>query len=273
MFNDLDGSMDSREDDFEKKAEDPGFTGFHRLEKGLFADHSTAGLAPLADKLTADTAELQKRLSGLTITPKSMVGGAAELIEEVASKKISGEEDRYSRTDLVDFQANVDGAQKIVALLDPLMQKHDPALVTRVKANFGKVDAVLGKYKTAKGFEILRQARARGPQQAEGPGDGTGRGPVDLARQARHRLRQSMTDRTSKPGRCPFGAASLTPRATRRPAPVAAACSAGWALRVRRVSPRRQPWRRVRRTSAAPVPRPTAPRTVRPSMVRISPAS
>lgn len=169
LFNDLDGSMDSREDDFEKKAEDPGFTGFHRLEKGLFADHSTAGLALFADKLTADTAELQKRLSGLTITPKSMVGGAAELIEEVASKKISGEEDRYSRTDLVDFQANVDGAQKIVALLDPLMQKHDPALVTRVKANFGKVDAVLGKYKIAQGFESYDKLAPEDRNRLKGP--------------------------------------------------------------------------------------------------------
>ena len=151
LFNDLDGSMDSREDDFEKKAADPAFLGFHRIEKGLFADNSTAGLAPVADKLMADALDLQKRLSSLTITPKSMVGGAADLIEEVASKKISGEEDRYSRTDLWDFQANVDGAQKIVTLLDPLVAKRNPELATRVKGNFAKVDAVLVKYKAPHG--------------------------------------------------------------------------------------------------------------------------
>ena len=65
LFNDLDGSMDSREDDFEKKADDPKFTGFHRLEKGLFTDKSTDGLAPFADKLMADTLDLQKRIDGL----------------------------------------------------------------------------------------------------------------------------------------------------------------------------------------------------------------
>ncbi len=151
LFNDLDGSMDSREDDFEKKADDPAFLGFHRIEKGLFADKSTAKLGPIADKLMVDALDLQKRLTDLTITPKSMVGGATDLIEEVASKKISGEEDRYSRTDLWDFQANVDGAQKIVTLLDPLVKKHDPELVDRVQANFAKVDAVLGKYKAPKG--------------------------------------------------------------------------------------------------------------------------
>ncbi len=151
LFNDLDGSMDSREDDFEKKAADPAFLGFHRIEKGIFADNSTAGLAPVADKLMTDALDLQKRLSGLTITPKSMVGGAADLIEEVASKKISGEEDRYSRTDLWDFQANVDGAQKIVTLLNPLVVKRNPELAARVKDNFAKVDAVLTKYKAPKG--------------------------------------------------------------------------------------------------------------------------
>ena len=169
LFNDLDGSMDSREDDFEKKAEDTGFLGFHRIEKGLFADHSTAGLAPVADKLMADCLDLQKRVTDLTITPKAMVGGAADLIEEVASKKISGEEDRYSRTDLVDFQANVDGAQKIVALLDPLVQKRDPSLVTRVKGNFAKVDAVLAKYRTAHGFESYDKLTSEDRNKLKGP--------------------------------------------------------------------------------------------------------
>jgi iron uptake system component EfeO len=151
LFNDLDGSMDSREDDFEKKAEDPKFVGFHRLEKGLFTDKSTAGLTPIADQLTADTLDLQKRIDGLTIAPKNLVGGSADLIEEVASKKIAGEEDRYSRTDLWDFQANVDGAQKIVTLLNPLIVKQDPKLSARLRENFAKVDALLANYRTKDG--------------------------------------------------------------------------------------------------------------------------
>src|ERR1700733_2617302 len=151
LFNDLDGTMDSREDDFEKKADDPKFIGFHRLEKGLFTDKSTAGLTPIADQLTADTLDLQKRIDGLTIAPKNLVGGSADLIEEVASKKIAGEEDRYSRTDLWDFQANVDGAQKIVTLLNPLIVKQDPKLSARLRENFAKVDALLAKYRTKDG--------------------------------------------------------------------------------------------------------------------------
>lgn len=169
VFNDLDSSMDAREDDFEKKAADPNFLGFHRIEKGVFADKSTDGLAPLADKLMADTLELQKRLIDLKITPKAFVGGTAELIEEVASKKISGEEDRYSRTDLWDFQANVDGAQKIVGLLQPVLVKQDPDLHKKIDTNFSKVDKILAKYRTKAGFESYDKLTDKDRLALKGP--------------------------------------------------------------------------------------------------------
>ena len=92
---------------------------------------SSTACSPTSDRrpgagrrqLMADTLDLQKRHRDADRPPKKMVGGAADLIEEVASNKITGEEDRYSHTDLWDFQANVDGAQKIVALLRPLTSK------------------------------------------------------------------------------------------------------------------------------------------------------
>lgn len=153
LFSDLDSSIDAREDDYEKKAADPKFTGWHRLEKALFGDASTKGMNEYADKLNSDTLELQKRVSELAFAPGKVVGGAASLIEEVAASKISGEEDRYSRTDLSDFQANVDGAQKIVDLLRPALKKADATLLAKVDANFKKVDAILGKYRSKTGFE------------------------------------------------------------------------------------------------------------------------
>ena len=148
LFADLDKSIDARADDFEKKEADPAFVGFHRLEKALFADKTTSGMQPLADRLIADVVELKTRVSTLTIPPKKMVGGAADLIEEVASTKISGEEDRYSHTDLSDFQANVDGARKIFDLLHPLLLQRKSDLVARVEKNFSKVDSLLGRYQT-----------------------------------------------------------------------------------------------------------------------------
>jgi iron uptake system component EfeO len=154
LFSDLDKAIDSRADDYAKKEADPAFSGFHRLEYGLFAKNSTEGLAPVATKLDTDIAELKTRLKDLAVPAKKVVGGAADLIEEIAKTKIAGEEDRYSRTDLSDFVANVDGAKKITDLLRPLTLKANPKLAQRVDANFAKVDAVLAKYAaTGGGYE------------------------------------------------------------------------------------------------------------------------
>ncbi len=153
LFSDLDASIDSRADDHEQAEKDPGFTGFHRIEYGLFAQKSTEGLTPYADKLMADVLELQKRIASLTFPPDKVVGGAAVLMEEVAATKISGEEDRYSHTDLGDFDANFAGSKKIFDLFRPLIEKDDKAFVSKVEANFAKVDKILDKYKTKNGFE------------------------------------------------------------------------------------------------------------------------
>ncbi|CNF20822.1 iron uptake system protein EfeO [Yersinia intermedia] len=169
LFSDLDGSIDAREDDFEQKAADPKFTGFHRLEKILFGDNTTNGADKFADQLYKDTLELQQRISGLTFAPNKVVGGAAGLIEEVAASKISGEEDRYSRTDLWDFQANVDGAQKIVNLLRPLLEKADKPLLQKIDANFKTVDSVLAKYRTKVGYESYEKLTDADRNAMKGP--------------------------------------------------------------------------------------------------------
>jgi iron uptake system component EfeO len=169
LFSDLDGSIDSRADDHEKKEADDGFTGFHRIEYGLFEKKSTEGLAPFADKLNADVIELQKRIAGLTVPPDKMVGGAAALIEEVGATKITGEEDRYSHTDLWDFKANIDGAKKIVDLLHPLTVKADKDLTVKVNDNFATVEKILAKYKTAHGYETYDKLTEEDRKALQGP--------------------------------------------------------------------------------------------------------
>jgi Predicted periplasmic lipoprotein involved in iron transport len=119
LFSDLDASIDSRVDDHEQGVKAPDFIGFHRIEYSLFSENSTQGLNDLADGLNKDVKDLQNRVAGLTFPPEKVVGGAAALMEEVAATKISGEEDRYSHTDLYDFQGNVDGAKKSLICFAP----------------------------------------------------------------------------------------------------------------------------------------------------------
>lgn len=151
LFSDLDSSIDSRADDHEKAEKDPEFRGFHRLEYALWVEGSTKAVGPVADQLLVDVLELQKRLAALTFPPEKVVGGAAVLMEEVAATKISGEEDRYSHTDLYDFQGNFEGAYKIVELLRPLVLKEDKAFLDKTEANFKAVFDTLKTYRTVDG--------------------------------------------------------------------------------------------------------------------------
>lgn len=185
LFSDLDKSIDVRADDFEKKEADPAFSGFHRLEYGLFAKNSTEGLAPVADKLVADIEALQGRIKSLTVPPEKVVGGAAALIEEVAKTKISGEEDRYSRTDLWDFQANVEGARKIHDLLRPLTTQESPKLVQRIDANFAKVGKLLEKYAAPGGGFVSYDKVSKKDRNAM-------RGPVNALAEDLSKLRGTL---------------------------------------------------------------------------------
>ena len=152
LFSDLDVSIDARADDYEKGEKDPAFTGFHRLEYGLWETGNTDGLAGDADRLLADVKDLNQRIADLTFPPETVVGGAAALMEEVAATKISGEEDRYSHTDLWDFKANFDGSRKIFELVRPLLAR-DADFVSKVSDNFQTVDETLSKYASGDGYE------------------------------------------------------------------------------------------------------------------------
>lgn len=148
-FGDIDPETDTREDGLE-----PGqkWTGWHRLEKALWADKRIgAEEKTLATKLDADLTDWQKRVGLAEITPTSMANGAKELLDEVATGKVTGEEDRYSHTDLDDFKANVEGAQKAYELLKPTAAKNDAALVTELDKRFAALDALLEKYRSAPG--------------------------------------------------------------------------------------------------------------------------
>jgi iron uptake system component EfeO len=144
-FGGLDPAIDARVNDVAKGDK---WTGFHRIEKALWVDNSTKGMAPVADKLMADVHKLQDKVQGLSYQPEEMTNGANGLLDEVSASKITGEEDRYSHTDLSDFEANVDGSQTTFGLLAPALRAKDATLATRIDKRFGAVNSALDGLKT-----------------------------------------------------------------------------------------------------------------------------
>ncbi|MGV0604711.1 EfeM/EfeO family lipoprotein [Mycolicibacterium sp. XJ1904] len=138
LVEEIDGKIDARVDDF-AGVDDPKFTGWHRLEYLLFEKNTTEGGAPFADQLDKDVADLKAQFPAVEVKPIDVSNGAAELIEEVSEGKITGEEDRYSKTDLWDFDANLQGSRDAVNTLSAALVQADPALLGKIEAGLNSV--------------------------------------------------------------------------------------------------------------------------------------
>ncbi|WP_455045573.1 iron uptake system protein EfeO [Leptotrichia trevisanii] len=148
-FGESDIKIDYRLVDFKEefKKED-GWKGFHRIEKILWEQNTTKGTEKYADDLVNDIKELKAKIATIEVTPDLMVTGAIDLLNEVSTQKITGEEEVFSHTDLYDFRANIEGAQKIFELFKPKLEKKDAKLVATLDSEFKTVNGLLDKYMT-----------------------------------------------------------------------------------------------------------------------------
>lgn len=156
-FGDIDPKVDLREDGLEEGQDlEKDWTGWHRLERSLWQDKKiTARDKELADLLIKDLTVWQKKVGTAEITPTSMANGAKELLDEVATGKVTGEEERYSHTDLVDFKANVEGAEKSYELLKPVASRNDATLTKELDTRFAELNTLLDKYRADKSTYVF----------------------------------------------------------------------------------------------------------------------
>lgn len=143
VFGDLDPKIDAREGDV-SEAE---WGGYHRIEKGLWIENTTKGYETFAEQLMKDVNLLRAKVDTVEVTPDLLITGAVDLLNEVSTSKVTGEEDRYSHTDLYDFAANVEGAEKIYQLLTPALKKKDEQVSKEIQARFDDVYGLLNQHK------------------------------------------------------------------------------------------------------------------------------
>jgi iron uptake system component EfeO len=145
----LDADIDGRIDDAATPAD---FKGFHKIEQMLFQQHTLTGAAPIATELQANVVKLQQLVAKATYQPAEIANGATDLINEIQSSKVTGEEERYSHIDLLDFQGNLDGAMEAVDVLGPALQKSDPDLYQLIQDRDKAVETALQPYVQKPGY-------------------------------------------------------------------------------------------------------------------------
>lgn len=153
-FGDLNPKIDARLADMKEEKKEDKWTGYHKIEKSLYQENKIDEMTKKdADQLLKDAKELDAKIDTLDITPKLMLQGSVDLLNEVSTSKITGEEEIYSHTDLYDFKANIEGAQKIYELFKSELEKKDKKLSSTIMDNFNKVNQLLNKYKNNNGYK------------------------------------------------------------------------------------------------------------------------
>jgi iron uptake system component EfeO len=161
---DYDPNIDAREGD----VPDDEWRGFHRIEKALWVENTTEGQEEYARQLMEDVSNLREEVEGLELEPADLVTGSVELLNEVSAGKITGEEDRYSHTDLYDINANIEGSEAAFEELKPEVAGEDLSLANEVEEGFDGVYEELEQYRKGDGwvsYEKLNEADRRALSQ------------------------------------------------------------------------------------------------------------
>ncbi|MCP1419280.1 iron uptake system component EfeO [Pseudomonas laurylsulfativorans] len=149
----LDNAINARADYFEKREQDPGFTGFHRIEYALFQQRDLSGLVPVAQRLLTDVSTLKQQLLAQSLPPEQLVSIMVRNLNGIVDVRAgSGEEERYSHSDLNGFAANLDATRKVIDLLRPLLSKSAAGLLPKIDSALNAFDAELNAVKVGDGY-------------------------------------------------------------------------------------------------------------------------
>lgn len=162
----LDNQINARADYFEKREQDPAFVGFHRLEYALFEQRKLDDVAPIAQRLLADVTTLKQQLLAQSLPPEQLVSILVRNLNSLAEVRAgSGEEERYSHSDLNGFAANAQTARKVVDLLRPMLSKSAADVLANVDQAMSDFDNQLNAFKSADGYVSYDAVTAAQRQQ------------------------------------------------------------------------------------------------------------
>lgn len=142
-FGDLDGAINGRPDGLPRRQQDPHFTGFLRLEYGLWHGQSAATLEPIARALDESVGTLAAKFPKLSTNPGDLPLRAHEILENTLQFELTGDTDQGSHTNLATAAANVDGTAMVLKALAPSLRVRDAELLARLQADVRGLDHLL----------------------------------------------------------------------------------------------------------------------------------
>lgn len=122
-FGDLDQAINGLPVGLPRGIHDPRWTGFHRIEYGLWHGESTAVIRPLVDTLATDVTRLERRFRQVQIDPLTLTTRAHEIVENALQFSLTGEDDYGSNSGLATVRANLDGTTAVLRLLAPVLRR------------------------------------------------------------------------------------------------------------------------------------------------------
>jgi iron uptake system component EfeO len=147
-FGDFDGRIDGLPAGLPEGVRDPGFTGFHRVEYGLWHGESAASLRPSADRLDKDVKALNADLPRERLDPSDLPLRAHEILEDTLEFQLTGRADQGSGTTLATAAANLAGTRETIDVLRGLLRPR--------YARLAEVDSLLDRVR------VLLDARGHG---------------------------------------------------------------------------------------------------------------
>ena len=156
-FADFDQKINGRADGLPLGVKDPGFTGFRRLEYGLWHAESASSLATVADTLVTDVAGLAKAFPAQDFDPTDLPLRTHEILENTLQFELTADTDEGSGTNLATAAANLSGTQELLTVLRPLITQRNPTLLATVDGDVGRVATLLAAQHTGNDWTPLGQ--------------------------------------------------------------------------------------------------------------------
>jgi iron uptake system component EfeO len=133
------------------------WNGFHRIERALYQEGDVTAMGPTASQLLADVTTLAARVKTVRMEPATIANGAIDLLNEVTTVKLTGQEDVDAHTDLSDAAANVEGAQAAFDAIAPLLPKHGSVTAAPVDTRLQAVITALAPLRRGSGYVAFDQ--------------------------------------------------------------------------------------------------------------------